>query len=246
MKMNKLWALLISFCCLFFISCNQQNNAKTIRFVTAAQYPPFEYYVHGELTGFDIELAQKIAKELGKKAVFENKAFNEVLPAIALGQSDVAIATISITKERSKKLAFSIPYFFEGMSAIYSHNKPVTKTEQLRGKKIGVQLGSLMESWSHESFPDNEIMVFTTNDQAVEALKKGQIEVVLMDETQGLNFSKKHKELAHSLILKDDSGYGLVLKKGSPLLLEINQALESLKEKGEIQKLEDKWLVNRS
>lgn len=104
-------------------------------FSTSAEYPPFEYIENGEIKGFDIDLAKLIAKELGKEAVFDNMQFSTVLPALNSGQDDVAIATITITEERKKNFDFSIPYYFEGMAAVFDISQPVKEISQLTGKK---------------------------------------------------------------------------------------------------------------
>ncbi|HAU0498072.1 TPA: amino acid ABC transporter substrate-binding protein [Legionella pneumophila] len=223
-------------------SCNEQKNQNTLRFSTSAEYPPFEYIENGEIKGFDIDLAKLIAKELGKEAVFDNMQFSTVLPALNSGQDDVAIATITITEERKKNFDFSIPYYFEGMAAVFDISQPVKEISQLTGKKIAVQLGTVMEIWLHQNFPNAEITALDNNNQAIEALIAGHVDVVLMDGAQGGVYSKKYPGLSYSILAKANEGYGLVLKKGSPLRDEINSALENLKAKGEIQKLESIWI----
>ncbi|KTD05336.1 substrate-binding periplasmic protein [Fluoribacter gormanii] len=223
-------------------SCDKKDSENYLHFATSAEYPPFEYSDHGDIKGFDIDLAKLIAKELGKRAVFDNMQFSTVLPAISSGQDDVAIATISITDARKINFDFSEPYYFEGMAAVYHSNQPVTIPNQLKGKKVAVQLGSIMEIWLRENYPQVEITVLDNNNQAIEALISGLVDVVLMDGSQGKIYCKKHMDLSHSVIAKADHGYALVVKKDSPLTIKINKALQKLKENGEIQKLEDIWL----
>ncbi|KGP63063.1 amino acid ABC transporter substrate-binding protein [Legionella norrlandica] len=240
--MYKIYILSLISSILFISGCSGQKDKNILHFSTSAEYPPFEYVEYGELKGFDIDLAKLIAKELGKKAVFDNRQFSAVLPAVNSGQDDIAIATITITEERKKNFDFSNPYYFEGMAAVFHASHPVMEPDQLKGKKIAVQLGSVMEIWLHQNFPEAEITVLDNNNQAIEALNVGHVDVVLMDGAQGNVYSKKHPGLTYSIIAKAQDGYGLALKKGSPLTAEINLALEKIKAKGEIQKLESIWL----
>lgn len=241
-QMYKIYSVLVMSSIFCLSGCSEQDNKNTLHFSTSAEYPPFEFIEHGEMKGFDIDLAKLVAKELGKEAVFDNMQFSSVLPAVNSGQDNAAIATITITEERKKNFDFSEPYYFEGMAAVFDASHPVVKPSQITGKRIAVQLGSVMEIWLHQHYPNAEITVLDNNNQAIEALIAGHVDVVLMDGAQGGVYSKKHPGLSYSVIAKANEGYGFVLKKGSPLTDEINLALEKLKAKGEIQKLESIWL----
>ena len=228
---------------IFLLSaCDDKKNSHFLRFSTSAEYPPFEYKDHGVIKGFDIDLAHLIARELGKEAIFDSMQFSTVLPAVSSGQDDVAIATITITEERKKNFDFSEPYFFEGMAAVYKTDQPVTNLSQLKGKKLAVQLGTVMEIWLRKNYPDAEITALDNNNQAVEALMGGHVDAVVMDGVQGRVFSKKHPGLSYALVAQADNGYALVLPKGSPLTQQINNALQKLEARGELKKLETKWL----
>ncbi|WP_058477803.1 substrate-binding periplasmic protein [Legionella steigerwaltii] len=240
--MRRFLSLLILAICFFLLSCKSKNNENNLHFATSAEYPPFEYSDHGEIKGFDIDLAKLLANELGKEAVFDNMQFSTVLPAISSGQDDIAIATITITDARKVNFDFSNPYYFEGMASVYHSNQPITTPSQLKGKRVAVQLGSTMEIWLREKYPQVEITALDNNNQAIEALLADHVDVVLMDGAQGKIYSKKHAELSYSVIAKADYGYALALKKGSPLTTKINQALQKLKANGDIQKLENRWL----
>lgn len=227
---------------LFLMGCNEGQDSKTIHFSTSAEYPPFEYIENDELKGFDIDLAKLIAKELGKEAVFDNMQFSTVLPAVSTGQDEAAIATITVTEDRKKNFDFTQPYYFESMAAVYPSGQPITKAAELTGKKIGVQLGSVMEIWVRSHFPANNLTAFDNNNQAIEALTANHVDVVIMDSVQAIVFSKKHSNLSYAEIAKSNSGYAIATKKDSLITKEINEALLKLESKGEIKKLISKWL----
>jgi polar amino acid transport system substrate-binding protein len=223
--------------------CSEHKNLNEIHFATFSEYPPFEYSDHGELVGFDIDLAKMVAKQLGKTAVFDNLPFSTILPAIASGQVDAAIAAITITPDRQKNLDFTTPYYFEGMAVVYQTSQPIHTIPQLTGNKIAAQLGSTMDFWLHKQIDADHITTFPQSNQAIEALLSGHVDAVLIDSAQAAVYSHKHPELSFSAITKAEEGYGIALKKNSPLTLSMNQVLKKLASQGEIEKLKTKWLA---
>ncbi len=239
--MMYLYIALLSVFALFLSGCSQDKKQDEIHFATFAEYPPFEYYQRGEIKGFDIDLAKLVASELGKTAVFDNMQFSTILPSIISGKVDAAIATITITSERQKNFDFTIPYYFSGMAVLYKTKEPINNIAELKVKKIGAQIGSVMEIWLRKHFRTGEISTLNTNNQALEALIAGHVDAVLVDGAQASVYSKKHPGISNTLITKADSGYGIALKKGSPLTTQMNQALKKLKADGHLEKLKAKW-----
>lgn len=231
------FALVISWC----YAHMPEENKKFIHFATSAEYPPFEYNEHGEIKGFDIDLARLIAKQLGKEVVFDSMQFSSILPALSMGQVDAAISTLTITEQRKKNFDFSTPYYFESLAVVYSQQQPIKNIAQLTNKKIAVQLGSTMEIWLKNNLPNAQLLVMDNNNQAIAALKAGHVEAVVVDGAQGASFSQKNPGLSFTVISKSNDGYGLALKKNSPLTHEINKALQQLEQNGELAKLKQKW-----
>ncbi|KTC77849.1 ABC transporter substrate-binding protein [Legionella brunensis] len=228
---------------LIISSCSSEKDAKSIYFAISAEYPPFEYQEHGKVKGFDIDLATLIANHLGKKAVFDNMQFSTILPALTSEQVDAAISTITITPDRQENFDFTSPYYFETMATVFKKGSPVTTPDALKGKKIACQLGSTMEIWLKKNVPDAAITAMDNNNQAIEALKAGHVDVVLMDGPQGAIFSQKNPILTYAIIAQSEDGYGIAFKKHSQLTAQINRALNTLKANGQLEKLKHKWFT---
>jgi polar amino acid transport system substrate-binding protein len=223
------------------IGCGEKKNSNQIRFATNATYPPFEFVEKGKMVGFDIDLANMIAAELGKEAVIEDMQFQNILPSIDKGQSDAAIATMTIIEERKQNFDFSIPYYFETLAVVFPKDKPITEISQMANKKASCQIATTMEIWLKKYSPSSKIMAVDDNNQAIESLKAGHVDFVMIDGVQALVFADNNPGLDYKIISVSDDGYGVALKKNSPLTAEINQALKNLIAKGKIEELKKKW-----
>jgi polar amino acid transport system substrate-binding protein len=243
--MKKLSVLILLYHIIFnpiLYASNANEEVKSIHFAVAAEYPPFEYNDHGELKGFDIDLARLIANKLGKEPYFETMQFSSILPAISTGQVDAAISTITITEQRKKNFDFTQPYYFESLAAVFPETKPIKDVKELANKKIAVQLGSTMEIWLKKQVPEANILVMDNNNQTIAALKAGHVDLVLLDGVQGKVFSQKNPGLSFAIIAQSKDGYGLALKKHSALTEKLNKTLQELEQNGELAQLKKKWL----
>lgn len=228
--------------CFLLSGCNDKQSSDVILFSTSIDYPPFEYKIKGDFVGFDIELAEMIAKELGKKAEFQDTDFSTIFTAVQNNMVDAAISTITITPEREQNFDFSRPYYVESLAILFPRDHPITEQSELLGKKIACQLGTTMEIWMKRHAKETEVITVNNNMQAIEALKAGYVDGVLVDQAQAAAFSNKNPQLSYKVIAKADTGYSIAFKKGSPLKDAVNNALESLEAKGIIEGLKKKYL----
>ena len=165
--------------------------ANVLRVGTSADYPPFAYYDDNfRLDGLDVALAKKLAAKLGVPVEIKDIAFEGLPGALQVGQIDAAIAALSITPERQQTMDFSDVYYISE-DAVLTHAgsgiDAVQDVQDLAGKRIGVQRGSIFESWLTSSLVDTgltdatNIFAYTAADLAVTDLKRGRIDAVVMD-----------------------------------------------------------------
>src|SRR5438067_5355045 len=108
---------------------------------TDATYPPFEEKVGDGFQGFDIDLGNAIARDLGRgvKARWVNISFDGIFAALLSGKFDMVMSGVTITAERQKQMAFSDPYYNSGqIIAVRKENRTVHRPEDLRGKTVAV------------------------------------------------------------------------------------------------------------
>ncbi len=120
-----------------------------IRFATSRDYPPFNYLdEEGLLTGFNIDLARAICQELDVTCDFQERRWEELIPALKNGEADAAIASIAVTTQTVGQVNFSDPYYFTPARfvAVRSTGKVDMSPAGLEGRRIGVVAGTAHEA----------------------------------------------------------------------------------------------------
>ena len=167
----------------------QKSGKMTVG--TAADYAPFEYYnSRYQLDGFDIGLIREIGKQLGVNVEIKDYAFDGLYNALQLGQIDVAIAAITVTPDRQQSVDFTNNYY-SGTGAVLANAQSaissVTQPEQLVAQRVGVQRGSVYETFMQDTLvdtgqmPAKNLYAYPDVEQAVKDLKNKRIDLVLLD-----------------------------------------------------------------
>lgn len=226
--------------------------ANVLRFGTSADYPPFAYYDDNfRLDGLDIALARKLAETLGIPVEIKDIAFEGLAGALDVGQIDAAIAAMAITPERQQTMDFSDVYYISE-DAILSHTgsgiDAVVEVQDLAGKRIGVQRGTIFETWLNASLVETgltdatNIFAYTDADLAVNDLKRGRVDAVVMDLEPAKTFAGKNGLRLVGQGLNREM-FAIAVSKGQPELLAlINQALNKLKDEDVIATLVQQYI----
>ena len=127
---------------------------EMLRVATDATFPPFEYSENGKRTGFDIELIEAIAKVMNRKVEWTDIDFKGLIPGLLANRFDVAASAIYITDERRKVVDFTDPYYPGGLVIMTKKGDTSIKgPEDLKGKKVSVQVGTKSVNFLKENFP---------------------------------------------------------------------------------------------
>lgn len=209
-------------------------------------YPPFNYQDEsGKLTGFEVELAQALAKELGVEAQFQPTKWDGILAALESRRLDVVINQVTISDERRKKYDFSAPYTVSGIQALTrkADGDSIKSARDLAGKKVGVGLGTNYEQWLKENVPQADIRTYDDDPTKFQDLNVGRIDVILVDRLAAFEMVDKtggRLAVAGDAFSRQESG--IALRKGNPqLLAAIDAALARLKADGTLKQLSEKW-----
>ena len=210
-----------------------KKDEDTIRMITEATFPPYEFLRGDEVVGIDVEICRAVAEKLGKKFVVESVNFDSVIPTVISGKADLAAAGITITEDRKQNVDFSVPYVKTGIVFVYKPTDPYLTGDAAKGKKVGVQSGTTSETYVIETLGQQPER-FDSPAAAVAALKAGRVDVVLADVDPAKNCVKGEDSLAVSDFVTTEE-YAVAIRKGQPELLKvINETIEELKANGKL------------
>jgi polar amino acid transport system substrate-binding protein len=211
-----------------------------------ATWPPFEYVDEEtkDLIGFDIDLVKAIAEEAGFEVTFINAGWDTLLAGMATGQYYMAASAMTITEERAKQFDFSDPYYNAGqLIAVAEGNTSINGPDDLPGKTVGAQLGTT-GAMEVEAISGATLKNYDDIAQAFLDLGNGQIDAVVADNPLVASYVAKYAGQLKSVGTPfTDENYGIAVRKGEPeLLAAINKALQTLKDQGFLDELENKWI----
>ena len=230
--MKKILLLLIL--TLFLCGCGRSENE--IIMVTEAGFAPYEYYEDGEIVGVDIDIAKEIAKELGKELVIKDVAFDSIIHEIKTGKSDFGAAGISYSEERAEQVMFSIDYAESKQVVIVKSDSNITKNEDIKNKKIAVQLGSVADTYVTEKYKKAEIIRQKKYLATIQDLEDGKVDCIVMDELPAKQIlkTKENLKILPGYLVKDS--YGIVVKKNNKEVIEtINKVIKRMQEDGSLE-----------
>ena len=237
MKLGRVVTSLLIISIIFFVSgCSKKENELIL--VTEAGFAPYEYYEDGKIVGVDIDIANEIAKELGKKLVIKDVSFDFVIYDVKSGKADFAAAGISITPERMKEVDFTKEYTVSNQVVVVKKGSNIKDFDDIKNKKIAVQLGTVADLYVEENYKDATLIPHKKYLSAVEDVKTGKADCIVMDELPAKEIVKENDNLVilDGVLFQDK--YGMIVKKGNTELKEkINKILERMINDGTIDKL---------
>ena len=239
--MKKIIALALA---MMMALCTLTALADEIIVATNPEYPPFEYVEGDETVGYDIDLWKAIAEKLGVAYEIEAMDFDAVISSVAANPNTVGISGISITDERKLTVNFSEGYINAGLVVIVKADSGLETADQLKGKLIGVQLGTTSDFAAEEITGLENVSQYKTFLNAVMDLQGNKLDAVIIDKPVGQAILASLND--PSLVIVDmglqADWYGIEVNKNNPeLLAKINAALAELEAEGFFEQLAVKY-----
>lgn len=206
----------------------------------SADYPPYEFTakVDGktEYVGIDIEIAKRLAKDLGVKLEIKNMSFDSLLVALETNKVDAIISAMNPTPERKASVDFSDIYY-SGKQYIVINKKDASKYKNLadfKGQTVGAQNGSLQYNLVKDQMPGTTVKGLSKLNNLVLALQSGKINGIAMEEPTAKAYVANNNQLLAFdpgfSVNSDQTGSAIAFRKNSPALVAAaNKTLAQIK-----------------
>lgn len=227
-------------------------DGKKLRIAVEGAYPPFsEVTPSGQLKGFDIDIANALCAQMKTECTLVQQDFDGMIPALQARKFDAIVASMSITPERQKVVAFTERYYQTPARLVAKNGSKLELTpEGLKGRKIGVQRSTIHDRFATATFKGAEIVRYTKQDEVFLDLAAGRIDATLQDSVAAdVGFLKTPQGKGYGYIgpFYDDEkffgvGAGIALRKGdTELQSKLNAAIKGIRADGTYKKIQDKY-----
>jgi len=204
---------------------------------------PYTFYgANNQLTGFEYEIIEAIARQMGRRPEFVQNDWDGLIPGLARDLYDVVICGIEITPDKAGEVLFSRPYYVTFEQLTIAKGAPaVTSLEELKGKSIGT-LGQTAAMAMLEATPGIEVRTYAEEVNAYNDVANGRISGVLLDFPIAKYYAGPNPNLEFTGPPFGQVTYGIALaKNNAPLQKEINTALEAIIASGEMRDILSRW-----
>jgi polar amino acid transport system substrate-binding protein len=231
-------------------------TAGTLTIGSDVSYPPQEFFPVGSqtATGFDIDLGQALANEMGLKYAVINSPFVGIIPALTAKKFDILVSAMTINASRSTTVDF-IPYFVAGESFVVAKNATITPTQlsDLCGKKVAAEAATaeldeangLNKSGGVCASNHVQVSTFQTDTEALAQLKKGAVDIHFTDSpVAGYEVKQDPSNLKISGGIIEVAPEGIAIRKGdTAMMTQVKAAFAQMKTDGTYATLLAKWNV---
>lgn len=211
---------------------------------TSADWPPYEYIESGKVVGIDIDIARRIADSLGVQLEIRDMKFSALIEAVRKGDVDFVIADMAITPEREKQVLFSIPYQVDSSTVVVKKGTQIRSVEDLRGKTIGVQVGTVQEDWAVRTLGNYSKIVRYDRvyPYMVEALRKGDVDAIVVGGVVGDAVVKRFPEFEKAFSVGVRYSAVAMPICAYDLKLQVDKVIYDMLQSGEMERLINNWV----
>jgi polar amino acid transport system substrate-binding protein len=223
---------------------NEIMDKGEMTFAMSGAYPPFNYIDdNGDLVGFDIDIANAIAEELGLKTNPITADFDGIIAGLNGNRYDMIIGSMSITEERLKEVNFTNPYYYDGAQFFAKTGSGLTSIEDLEDGVVGVVTGTTFHDALKEMDNVKDILQFSSDVDNFMAIEQGRADGLVTGKFVGIQAPEKYGvdiEPIGELLYAEDIAIA-IRKEDTELLENVNEALQAIIENGKYEEISNKW-----
>jgi len=226
-----------------------------IVFCVDTTYPPAESIVNGKAAGYDIDIANAVAKQLGSTAQIKTTGFDVIIPALKQKKCNAIISSMTVTPERAKQVHFT-PYVNVGAFLMVKKGNPshITDLASLSGKSAAVEsattelagLQAENKVLQKQGKPQITIKSYPADTSAAAAIQAGKVDAYFADAPPVLYYIRKTNgkfETAGKQL--ETAPEGIATRIGDPLGLKVNNAIQALYLNGKMKTILAKWQASQ-
>ncbi|CAN7412924.1 ABC transporter substrate-binding protein [Rhizobium sp. LjRoot98] len=243
----------LALACATTLSMTPVNAAEKLRIGTEGAYPPFNFVdTAGKLGGFDVDIGLALCAKMQVECEVVAQDWDGIIPGLVAKKYDMIIASMFITDERRKQVAFSDPYYLAAMTHVAAKGAGITAftNEALKGKVIGAQSGTTQAEYIAAVYPDAEIKLYPTQDEANLDMANGRLDLEVGDMLPMLDWVTKNNDGKCCELIGEPitdrkfvgDGVGIALRQDDNDLREkLNKALADIRADGTYKAINDKY-----
>ena len=200
----------------------------------------------GGVEGFNVDMANEIARRLGRPVNIVAQEFSGIIPGLQSKRFDFIAAPVTVTAERSKSMLFTEGYLNTDYQFVIQKDAPdIAKLEDLKGKTIAVNRGSIYDTWARDNMGKYGFQAesFNTTPDAVQAVLAGRVFTNLAGNTAAAWAVKRTPGLKLSYLIKTSAVFAIPFRKDDVAFRnQVDEVIECMKLDGFFAKLSEKWL----
>lgn len=233
--------------CIAFVGCSGNTNTEKekLTMATNAAFPPYEYKEGEEVVGIDAEIAQAIADKLDMELEIIDTEFDAIIPGVQGGKYSMGMAGMTVTEERLQSVDFSDTYAKGVQVVIVKEDSAIKSIDDVSSDtKIGVQVATTGCIYAEDDYGVDAVSEFQNGGAAVEALKSGKVDCVIIDNEPAKAFVAANEGLKILDTTYVEEDYAICFsKENAELKDKVNNALKELIADGTVQKILDKYIA---
>ncbi len=234
--------------------CLAATPALAMNICVEGAYPPFsQTSADGSIVGFDIDIANALCAQIGEDCTMVKTDWDGIIPALLEQKCDAIVASMSITPERMEVIDFTAKYYqTPAMFAAAADAGLEATPEGMAGKVVGVQRGSIHQGFMEAEFPDTELTLYASQDEAYLDLVSGRLDAVMADSVaiddgflkteQGEGYAFFGEPFAEPQYHGEGAGIG-VRKGETELRDKLTAAIDAIRASGEYDAIADKYFT---